>query len=321
MVPEIKLKMTKRYPEFDIARGVAIILMILQHSWLLIFSNFANNPYLNYFFFNLGTVLAAPVFLFLMGANIINSRRNNPRDLVIRGFQLIFLGYILSALRFFLPIILGQYFGVIANPENIIYKVQPIYYLLEVDILQVAGLSLLGIALLKWRKVKYESYLLLALVVSLISPLLWQLNFSDSIFKYLFDSFFGTNRFVVFPFFPWFFYPLVGVYFGDLLLKTKNKVDFYKSCFIKLIPVIIFGFIFFLISFNFSGLSYSQHGIGSSLLFVSIVIYWLAIIYLNYQKLSIKILNALTFLSKNVTLIYFIQWLLIAWTAILISIK
>lgn len=310
-----------RHPEFDIARGVAIFLMILQHSWLLIFSNFVNNSNLDYIFYISGTFLVAPVFLFLMGASIENSRHNQPYDLATRGLQLIILGYILSALRFFLPIVLGQYFGIINNPENIIYKIQPIYYLLQVDILQVAGLSLLAIALLKWRKVKYEFYLVVALFVSLISPLLYQLNFSNSGFKYLFDIFFGTADYVTFPFFPWFFYPLVGVYFGNLLFKTKNKIDFYKGIFIKLIPIIIIGFIFFIINFDFSTPSYSRHSIGSSLLETSIILYWLAIIYLNYKKLSIKIINILTCWSKNVTLIYFVQWLLIAWLAIFISVK
>lgn len=319
MVSQITFPINKRQVEFDIARGIAIALMILQHTWLLLFSGIVNNPDLDYFIFILGTVLVAPVFLFLMGANIINSHRNEPRSLFIRGLQLIVLGYGLSALRFFLPIALSQYFGLIVSPENIIYKIPLIDYLLEIDILQVAGLSLMGIALLKWRKIKYDYYLVLALLVALFSPFLWQINFSNSL-KYLFEPFFGLDSYIVFPFFPWFFYSLVGVYFGDLFSKVKDKVDFYKGSFVKLIPVIVLGIIFLLLDFNLPNLSYSHHDIGASLLFVSIVIYWLAIIHLNYRKLSVKIINTLTFWSKNVTLIYIIQWLLIAWTAVLISV-
>lgn len=307
----------KRIVEFDIARGVAIILMIIQHVWLLLFSPLVNNSYLDFSFFILGTVLAAPAFLFLMGANVVNSHKSKPNQLFTRGLELVVAGYCLSALRFFLPIVLVQHFGLIANPETIIYKFPPLYYFLEVDIFQVAGLSLMAIALLKWRQVKYDYYLVVALIVALIAPLLWQITGSN----YLFDPFWGKANYVVFPFFPWFFFPLIGVYFGNLLLKAKNKTDFYKSCFSKLIPVIGAGLLFLLVDVSFSDFSYSHHNVGASLIFVSITIYWLAIIYLNYQKLSVKVINILTILSKNVTLIYIVQWLVIAWGAIYLNIK
>ncbi len=313
--------MKERYIEFDIARGVAVILMILQHFFYILFSNFISNYYLKYFIFSLGTVLVAPVFLFLMGANIANSRNFEPYKIFIRGLKLILLGYCLSALRFFLPIILCQYLGINLDLEHIIYGLKPIEYLLEVDILQVAGLSLLVIAFLKWKKVKYDYYLILAFFVILISPLLDQITFSTASLTYLFDPLLGRAPYVLFPFFPWFFYSLVGVYFGNLLLKVKDKKYFYKNIFVKLLPLIILGIFFSAMSNDFSPASFYHHNFGASLLFISLVIYWLAFIYLNYQNLSIKIIRPLVFLSKNVTVIYIIQWLIIAWTAILINIS
>jgi len=315
----MEISKSKRIIELDIARGVAIFLMVLQHSWLLIFSHFTNNPYLDSGVYLLAIVLGAPVFLFLMGVNIINSHRNNPRSLLIRGLWLIILGYALSALRFFIPIILGQHLGIISNPENIIYHFQPIYYLLEVDVLQLAGLSLMAIALLRWQKIKAEYYLFIAFIVAFISPFLWQISLAGFL-KYLLDPFIGTDTYVIFPFFSCFFYPLVGVYFGSLLHKIKNKELFYKKCFIKLIPVFVIGTIFLLADPNFSGMSYYRHDLGVSLIFISLIIYWLAFINLNYRKWSVKIINTLTVWSKNVTKIYIVQWLIIAWLAILISI-
>ena len=310
----------KRIVEFDIARGIAIFLMVLQHSWLLIFSHFTNNPYLDSAVYISAIVFGAPVFLFLMGANIISSHRNNPRSLLIRGFKLIFLGYSLSALRFFLPIILGQYFGIINNPENIIYHFQPIYYLLEVDVFQLAGLSLIAIALLRWKKLKAEYYLLMAFIVAFISPFLWQISLAGFL-KYLLDPFIGTDIYVIFPFFSCFFYPLAGVYFGNLLHKVKDKNFFYKKCFFKLMPVFILGIIFVLADSNFSEMSYYRHDLGVSLIFTSLIVYWLAFLNFNYRKWPIKIINSLTVWSKNVTKIYIVQWLVIAWLALLISIK
>ncbi|MFZ4632147.1 MAG: heparan-alpha-glucosaminide N-acetyltransferase domain-containing protein [Patescibacteria group bacterium] len=303
MTSELQSKQITRNIEFDIARAVAIFLMILQHSWLLIFSNIFDNHSWDSFFFTAGTFLVAPVFLFLMGASIHSSRRNTPRQIFKRGLELIILGYGLSALRFYLPIILSQYLGLINSPESIIYQIEPINYLLQTDILHVAGLSLIGLACFKQIKLKLDYYLVIAFLVALASPI------------------FSAASYVIFPFFPWFLYSLVGFYFGSMLVKSSNKFEFYKDSRSKLIPVFILGAFLFLINPIFSPVVYYHHGTGLSLLFISIVIYWLSFIYFNCQKLPEKVISMFTFLSKNVTLIYIIQWLLIAWLAVFMAIR
>jgi len=304
---KLKIEPAKRNVEFDIARAIAIFLMIFQHLWLVVFSGLVNNPVLDSIIFLSGTVLVAPVFLFLMGANIVNSNKNKPVQLFKRGLKLVVLGYGLSFFRFFLPLALFQHFGFIVDVNSIIYKIPLLSYLLEFDILQIAGFSLIAIALLKKWRVKPDFYLVIAFIVALLSPILSPLC--------------GTERYIVFPFFPWFFYPLVGYYFGKVLREATDKRDFYKNCFGKLVPAIILGLLFLFINLGSADFSYSHHGTGACLLFVSVVIYWLAIINFNYQKLKTKTINFLTFLSKKVTIIYIIQWLIIAWTAILLNIK
>ena len=304
---KLKIEPAKRNVEFDIARAIAIFLMIFQHLWLVVFSSLVSNPVLDSIIFLLGTVLVAPVFLFLMGSNIFTSHKNKPVQLFKKGLKLIILGYALSFFRFFLPLALFQYFGLIVDVNSIIYKIPLISYLLEFDIFQIAGFSLIAIALLKKWRVKPDFYLVIAFIVALLSPILSPLC--------------GMEKYIVFPFFPWFFYPLVGYYFGNALREVTDKRDFYKNCFGKLVPVIILGLLFLFINFGPADFSYSHHGTGACLLFASIVIYWLAIINLNYQKLKTKTINVLTFLSKKVTIIYIVQWLVIAWAAILLNIK
>lgn len=294
--------------ELDIARGIAIFLMILQHLWLLIGAHYINSELLNLIFFLTGTVFAAPVFLFLMGVNVNNSQHNAPGYFFKRGLLLIVLGYLLSFLRFFLPIILAQHFNFINNPEDIIYKIKPIYYLLQVDILQLAGLSLVFISFLRKIKVNLKYYVVIALVISLASPFLWGLGFN--------------SIYVVFPFFSWSFYPLVGVYFGYLLKESKNKIQFYKTSSNIFSLFSLFTLFLFFIDLMFLRLSsYYYHGICFNLFFSSIVISWLSFIALNYQKISLKLVNILTFSSKNVTAIYFVQWILVGWLAVIINLN
>ena len=312
---------TKRNREFVIVRGIAVILMVAQHLWLLIFAGRFNTPVLNYFVLILGNFLVAPVFLFLLGANIVSSRRNSPRQLFFRGLKLIILGYVLSALRFFLPIILLQHFGLINNPENILYKWPPIFYLLEIDIFQIAGLSLAGIAFLKWRKVKTDYYLAVALLVVLLTPILHRFNLAGFFGEYFIGVFTGVGSCILFPFFPCFFYSVVGFYFGNYLAEAKDKGLFYRSIPLKMIPVIILGTIFSLINLDFSNSSYIHNSFGWSLLSVAIIIYSLFSASLITHLPKTKIPDFLAYLSRNVTAIYFCQWLLIAWLAIATIIK
>jgi len=310
------IKKIKEYHlEIDLARGIAIFVMIIQHGWVM----FANAPVANSLvgavMVLLGTVPAAPVFLFLMGMNVINSQRSTPRRLFFRGLKLVGLGYVLSAVRFFLPIVIGQQLGLV-NPAEVAYQWPPIQYLFQVDILQVAGLSLMGIAFLKHQQVKYSNYVLFALIVALISPLMWQINFSSETLKYLFDPFFGTGIYVAFPFFSWFVYPLVGVYFGSLLKQAKNKAEFYRQAIKKLPGLIIAGIFLSFFSVNSEFSVYYHHGIGASFLFIAFVVAWLSIIHFNHHLLLPRVRDKLVFWSRNVTLIYCLQWIVIGWLAV-----
>jgi uncharacterized membrane protein len=310
----------KRNIEFDVARGIAIFLMIIQHTWQLIFSGFFHSSTLDSAVLFVAIIFGAPVFLFLMGANIVSSHNSDPRSLFFRGLKLIIFGYALSFFRFYLPLILLQYFGIIENPERIIYHLRPLDYLLEIDIFQVAGLSLVGISLLRWQKIRPVYYLVIALIVALISPMLFQLNFVNPVLVYLVEPFFGVAEYVLFPFFPWFVYSLIGFYFGTILIKVNDKKRFYQNALLKMIPIFYLGFILLLVDPNLSSLSFWRHNLGSVLMMGSFVVFWLGIINFNYYRLSDKFLSILTFCSKNVTVIYVIQWIALAWFAIITKI-
>lgn len=316
-MPNIK----QRNVGFDVARGIAVFLMIFQHFYLLILGGRVNNEWLSFSFFLLGTFLVAPVFLFLMGVNVITSRHNKPKQLFKKGLFLIILGYLLSFLRFFLPLVIADNFGLIANFEDIIYKFEPIYYLLEVDIFQVAGLSLWVIAFLRWRKTSIKYYLFFALLLSLLSPLFWMITFRSQTITLLTDPLWGKSSYVVFPFFSWAVYSLVGVYFGKKILENKNKIEFYQKCFNKSVIFLIPGLLLFLIDFLFFDYSYARHGFGYNFLFIVIIIIWLSWLNLRSYKIPSKVTNTLTFFSKNVSYIYFIQWVIIGWLAVFINLN
>lgn len=301
--------------EFDLARGLAVFFMIVQHVVAIFGTAGVINSAFGVAVYFFGTIPAAPIFLLLMGASLAFSRRSTPSGLFWRGLKLIGLGYLLSALRFVVPLLIGIRLG-IAQPETSAFSWTPLQYLLTVDILQLAGLSLLLISLLKKAGLKPGYYLLVALIIALVSPLLWSLGTGAAGAGLIAAPFFGTQANVIFPFFSWAFYPLVGVYFGCRLQEAQDKDKFYKSVFPNLLPVILLGILFLAINPAAVLGNYYRHELGANLLFAALAVYWIAGLFFVRKRLPSWLEKILSFWSRSVTAIYFIQWLLIGWLAV-----
>ncbi|MCG8514489.1 MAG: DUF1624 domain-containing protein, partial [Halanaerobiales bacterium] len=128
----------------DIARGLAILFMIAQHSMLVHEVNEGEgSSILGNIFLLLGTAPAAPVFLIIMGIFIANSKASTQRN-IIRGIKIFLLGYVLNFARFTVPLLIA---GALGSPYT--EGETPLDYFLAVDILQLAGLSMIFGALVK----------------------------------------------------------------------------------------------------------------------------------------------------------------------------
>ncbi len=95
----------------------------------------------------LGGPPAAPVFMFLMGASVAFSRRTSFRSLASRGVLLVAAGYLLNLVRGTLPLSAGLATGVVTPDE--VAPFTPLSLLWMVDILQLAGCSLILMAALR----------------------------------------------------------------------------------------------------------------------------------------------------------------------------
>ena len=76
----------------DLARGIAIILMVLQHVQLVFTTNSGQDSALGQVFLLLGTAPAAPVFMVTMGFLFGSSTRTGVRRGIVHGLQLLALG-------------------------------------------------------------------------------------------------------------------------------------------------------------------------------------------------------------------------------------
>jgi len=292
---------TKRIAFFDLARGLAIIFMIMQHGMIIYGINEGEGSFLGELIVLLGTGPAAPIFMLIMGVFFL--RVKDMRGSAIRGLKLIGLGYLLNLLRFVIPTILtGDYPA--NGPDS------PFGLLMAIDILQMAGLSLICMSLIRY--IRPVVWLGLMFFVALISPMLWEYASQNQIL----DILWGTHHNVAFPFFPWFLYPLMGMYWGELFNTTEDIPGFMKKSAIVGTGLMIMGGIMW-IRFDTPWLprgDYSRGGIHMHMVIIGFVFVWLWLFRLIEGNLTgSKLGELLVFWSKNVTVIYVLQWVFIGW--------
>jgi uncharacterized membrane protein len=293
-----------RIEYLDYARGFAVFTMFLQHCMLVHEYNLGETSPLGIIFVALGTAPAAPVFLLLMGVFLARSK-SSFTGMIKRGAIIVGLGYLLSLLRFTLPLLLS---GETEFPAG----ESPVENLFAVDIFQTAGLSLMVGAVL--RKCIPQKWILASLGIAIIlaAPFLWKAEPVASPLNLLW----GTAPQVYFPFFPWFYYPLIGMavseYVTDRSFITRH---------IRQILGISFGLALLGIPLLFitpMG-DYLRSGAAVHLGILAFIFIWfLGLLRLEQTGFKhSRTARTLLFWSRNVTGIYFIQWVLFGWSMLL----
>lgn len=311
-----------RQLEIDIVRGLAVFFMLLVHVTGEFLDESANNTVFAKVIDFMGSIPAAPVFMFVMGVGFVYSKNQQPQKLFKRGLLIFFSGYVLNFLRGFFPLYIGSRLGYYTlNLDGLEWY----HFLVEVDILQFAGLSMIFVSILKAIKVNELLYPVIAVFVGIISPYLWGLSTGYTIVDVFVAIFFGGTAYTFHPLFSWIFYPLIGVSFGWFLLRTTNKNRFYFFSSIISIVVIAIGLLYSFIVQNVDfGIvtgdtyNYYHHGISSNIIFCGSVILWISAWHFVSSKIPAFLKNTLLFWSKSVTIIYFVHWIIIGWCSFLV---
>jgi hypothetical protein len=238
---------------------------------------------------------------------------------MLRGLMILLLGYVLNIIREIIPLYIGIERGLFSSLDLSPYSFLTI--LLQVDILQFAGLALIFLGVLAALKINRWVYLPLALGFSLANPHLWNVQTGNTMIDYLLDPLWGVDDYIYFPFFTWIFYPLIGVVVGNLLIRAKDKNIFYRVMFTIGLCLLILGSIIGLTNLDFHLGDYYRHAIGSHLWMTGFVLVWWSLLYFGIQRFTLpeSIHNRIVFWSKNVTALYFIHWVIIGWGVLLLG--
>jgi uncharacterized membrane protein len=202
----------------DLLKGTAVILMIQVHLFELFARPQVQESLIGKIALFLGGPPAAPVFMAAMGYFLAHTRKSTTQ-LVSRGVKLM-LGGLLLNLGLNLHLLIRIYNGTI--------QLNPLEYIFGVDILLLAGMSIIIIALLRlvFRQ-QFRGYFILALLAAFSTPYLPGFPGENSALKYIFAYLGGSYRWSYFPLFPWLAYPLLGYSFY-LLIGDSSSFRYVK---------------------------------------------------------------------------------------------
>jgi hypothetical protein len=295
-----------RHPLPDILKGLAVILMIQVHIMELFATEHLYGSWIGKLSLFAGGPPAAPVFMVVMGYFIGISRKSF-RQHIIRGFKLIGIGFILNIglnMHLFLKIMARQ---IDANPWE---------YVFGVDILILAGLCILIIALV--RKMTADNIaipVIMVLVLVTLPDLLPEKIIKEGMPKYLMAFVYGNYSWSYFPLIPWLSYPLTGYILA--LITGRWPVINRMPVKIKLISLVLITLVLLSSISWAAGVSanleqYYHHSLCFFLWVIAFLILWKEINEQLMRWLSHNIaIRYLRWVGKNVTAFYIVQWLFI----------
>lgn len=297
---------TARFILADLLKGIAVLLMIQVHITELFATQEFYQSLPGRVSLVLGGVPAAPLFMVVMGF-FIGYINYNTRKLLLRGLKLIFWGFLLN---------IGINFHLFYRILLASIQLDPLPYLFGVDILFLAGISIVIIALcVKLFRGYALPFLIAAFLIPLFSDIIPVCQSNSVTGKYLLAYIHSNSWWSYFPVIPWLGYPLLGTAAGIFYSKHPNITNtLFNKPYILLISSTVTLLLWghgFRISANLP--LYYHHGILFYVWSVSFLVTVVNGIYFLIRILSKDnlLVRYLSWVGKNVTTFYVIQWLFI----------
>lgn len=297
--------MPPRIGTSDLLKGSAVLLMVQVHLAELFAQPAILDTAIGKGSLFLGGPPAAPVFMAVMGYLLAVQPRATGH-LLQRGLRLILLGFLLN---------IGLNLRLLVRICNHTLNVNPWEYVLGVDILFLAGVSLMVIVLLqRWLGNRFWIYLILAIGAAAISPIFSRAMIREGWTRYVFAFLGGDYRWSYFPVFPWLAYPLLGYSFGrfaakpvPMLMDHQGRIAIAVLSAVVLIATVRFGWTIASVLPR-----YYHHDVRFFLWGMVFLIFWGSLFSLLEEDFGGHAsLCYLKWVGKNVTAFYVLQWLII----------
>jgi len=305
--------MKERILSLDLARGFTVAFITPIHCMLLFSSPAVHESWLGAIFKFIAEGPGAQLFMMLMGISFVLNTHRNTGNVLTRSFQILMLGYVLNFFKFGIPFLFGLVPGELLRYMEVENDVTGFFQLvLTGDILQLAGLSLFVLLVCRKLFAYRFLYFVLAVIICFVSPQLWDYTSDHFILNEVAQLTGGQPPRVFFPLFPWLVYPVFGMYVGTLI-KGGVKIKLPRLWKGTILITTIAMLIYYYFHSNNEG-SFYRTSPSDTIFHLMVVMAWLY----AWQLISKwvpdnRLFELLRWLSKHITLIYFVQWLLIFW--------
>lgn len=322
---------TGRQFSLDLARGLAVLFMILVHVQEMFALPQVAESWAGALVEFLGGPPAAPVFMFLLGTGIVYSRRATELLLLKRGVLVLLAGYLLNFLRGTVPLFVQ---GTIEQDGD--YLAEAGTSLCEIDILQFAGLALIVFALLRacrrgWmallgdtpRAVVADAATVAAFsaACALLNMFIGRIPVDGLALQALTGLLWGSSEHSYFPFLTWICYPAAGYLFGLFLIRCPRPGMFYGLLLLvsaaALLQFALTDIPAILLPQSGDDYDYYHHNAVLNVAYTLFVLCWLALLHFA-ARLPLAF-TTLRRWSANVAEIYFIHWVLLGWLGVVLD--
>ena len=302
---------TGRQLEVDCAKFICLVGMVIVHCFDVFVSFSDTSSSIQYvFLIVLNSIFGAGTFMFCMGIGIAYSRNNTPARLMKRGVKLFLLGYLLNLLCALSYLLLLRDVALFVT------------YLVGLDILQFAGLALFLFGLLRRLRCPDWGIGILALVLSGVGSLICGLDLGNPAANILCGLFIGSFDYEwmtggIFPLFNWFIFVVAGYLFAQYLLRRcQNKAKLYWPL-SGAAAIVLAAYQGIAIPRRLgmmgSVLRFHHITLPEALIGLAGAVFALGVYALLSRRLPKRVQAGITEVSRNISTIYCIQWVVLAW--------
>lgn len=302
-----------RIRSLDLARGFTVLFIPAIHTGMLYSDLSVHESILGKFLIFIAEGPGGQLLMLLMGVSFALKPKQDWNAVLSRSITLLLVGYLLNILKFIWP----YEFGWLPQPilqELGIINDKPISFqlLLIGDILHFSAIATIVLYVIQKQKNYPRLAAITALIIVIISPLIWKIKPPNPILNYLVSLFNGEPPHVFFPVFPWLVYPLTGLALAHYLRIDQKKTSLVAGILGTALIVVggladLHNPVENLAGFYRTPAAATSWHMGIVLLALSL---WSGISKWAKDNL---IFDLLIYSSKNITAIYFIQWVMICW--------
>jgi uncharacterized membrane protein len=289
----------------DLFKGLAALFMVQIHITELFLDAAGRESLFGKTSLFLGGPFAAVVFMLVMGYFIARNKSSMAQNM-FRGVQIFILGFLLN---------FGLNFHLLLKIRFADWPYNPLEYLFGIDILYLAGMSIVVLAVLKSLKKGQEAVALILLVSVIALTGFMNLKLTADNHYYILPFIAGNYSWSYFPLFPWLAYPLAGFIFARYEPKIKLFYESNKTASISIISAVALGVFLYAkqgINTTINLPAYYHHTFLFILWAIGLSALWALLLKFVVKLLpGAAVTNFFCYIGKNITLFYVIQWLII----------